>query len=95
MTSPRQRKKRAAFLKKQQETVKKVDIEQHKTVVVEKQEVIQKSEPVKSVAEAIASVVVSEGSAKPKKAKTGLVELKSQDQVVEQVKEEVKLSTGE
>ena len=95
MTSPRQRKKRAAFLRKQQETAKKVDIEQHKTVVVEKQEVVQKLEPVKPVAEPVAPVVVSEASPKPKKTKTGLVELKSQDQVVEQVKEEVKLSTGE
>jgi hypothetical protein len=95
MTSPRQRKKRAAFLKKQEETVKKVNLEQHKPVVVQKQEAIQKSEPVKPVAEPVASVVASEASPKPKKTKTGLVELKSQDQIVEQVKEEVKLSTGE
>ena len=40
-------------------------------------------------------VVESVPVAKPKKTKAGLVELKSQDQVVEQVKEEVKTTTGE
>ena len=83
MTSPRQRKKVAALLKLKKE-------KQQTEVVPET--TTKMAEPVAKPAEA---VVESVPVAKPKKSKTALVELKSQDQVVEQVKEEVKNSTGE
>lgn len=49
----------------------------------------------KPVETPVASVVESVSVSKPKKTKAGLVELKSQDQVVEQSKEEVNTSTKE
>ena len=49
----------------------------------------------KLVETSTAPVVESVAVTKPKKSKTALVELKSQDQVLEQSKEEVKTSTKE
>ena len=49
-----------------------------------------KSEPKKVVADPVVPVVESQTVTKAKKPKAGLVELKSQDQVVEQKQEEVK-----
>ena len=93
MTSPRQRKKRALFLKAKEkaEAVK----EQHKPVVVEKQVEEKKPEPTKPVAPPPPVVVESAVEPKPKKAKAGLVEMKPQEQVVEQPKQEVKTETKE
>lgn len=96
MTSPRQRKKWAAFLAKQSvaETVEtKVEVVVPVVVKQLEQEVAAPAQP----------VVVSEPvtAAKPKKtAKNGLVEIKekveaSVDQVVEQTKPEVKTETKE
>jgi hypothetical protein len=56
------------------------------------QQVVVEEKPVETPQ---AVVVESAPASKPKKTKSGLVELKSQDQVVEQLKEEVKTSTGE
>ena len=86
MTSPRQREKRLAFLKMKENLEKAIPIE-HKPVVVEKQVKTEKIEPVKSVAPAPPAVVESEVAQKQKKSKAALVEPKSQEQVVEQVKE--------
>lgn len=86
MTSPRQRKKRLAFLKMKENLEKAVPIE-HKPVVVEKQVKTEKIEPVKPVASVASAVVESEVAQKQKKSKAALVELQSQEQVVEQVKE--------
>jgi hypothetical protein len=93
MTSPRQRKKRAIFLKmeKKLEAAK----EQHKPVVLEKQVEQKKPEPPKPVATPPQAVVESDVGQKPKKAKPGLVEIKAQEQVLEQPKEEVKTETKE
>jgi hypothetical protein len=100
MTSPRQRKKRAAFLAKQ----KVAEIVETKSAVAA---VIVVNQPEQVVATPAPPVVVSEPVAaetaapKPKKlAKNGLVEIKekvesSVDQVVEQAKPEVKTETKE
>ena len=51
--------------------------------------------PEKTV-DAVADIVVDSSTVvKPKKLKTGLVELKSQEQVIDQEKEEVKTKTRE
>lgn len=100
MTSPRQRKKRAAFLAKQ----KVAEIVETKYAVAA---TVAVKQPVQEVALPVPSVVVSKPVAsetaapKPKKlAKNGLVEIKekvesSVDQVVEQTKPEVKTETKE
>jgi hypothetical protein len=87
MTSPRQRKKRAALL------ARKKKLEEEKVQQSQQAPVVQKMEP--KVEAPPPSVVESASLAKPKKIKLGFAELKSQDQVVEQPKEEVKTSTGE
>jgi hypothetical protein len=92
MTSPRQRKKRLV-LKKLKERLEKANVVEHKTVVVEAQAKTEKTEPVKPVASVPPAVVESEVAQKQKKPKAALVEPKSQDQVVEQQKEEVKTQT--
>lgn len=100
MTSPRQRKKWAAFLAKQNA------VELVSTKPVEVQPVIAVKEPEQPVAPPAQTVVVSEPAAsstaaKPKKLqKNGTTELKeksetSQEQVVEQSKPEVKTETKE
>lgn len=94
MTSPRQRKKRLA-IKRLKEKVEQKELSNHKPVVVEKQAPPQAVETPKPVASAPQAVVDSEAGQKLKKAKIGLVETKSQDQVVEQPKEEVKSQTKE
>jgi hypothetical protein len=92
MTSPRQRKKRLV-LKKMKERLEKANVVEHKPVVVEAQAKTEKTEPVKPVASVPSAVVESEVAQKQKKPKAALVESKSQDQVVEQQKEEVKTQT--
>ena len=94
MTSPRQRKKRAAFLARKQK-------------LEQVQPVVTVVEPVVAVVKPPPAVVVSEPKVKKPVGKNALVEtkqveekkvvqtVKSQDQVVEQTKEEVKTSTGE
>jgi hypothetical protein len=94
MTSPRQRKKRLAFMK-MKENLEQKAVSDHKPVVEQKQVQEQKTQPEKTVAPTTTPVVESEVVQKPKKPKAGLVELKSQEQVVEQVKEEVKTPTKE
>lgn len=100
MTSPRQRKKWAAFLAKQN-AVESVVIKP-----VEAQPVVAVKQPEQPVAPHPQTVVVSEPvasstAAKPKKVqKNDLTELKqktetSQEQVVEQSKPEVKTETKE
>jgi hypothetical protein len=100
MTSPRQRKKWAAFLAKQN-AVESVVIKP-----VEAQPVVAVKQPEQPVAAHPQTVVVSDpaaslAAAKQKKLqKNGLVELKqkaetSQEQVVEQSKPEVKTETKE
>lgn len=70
---------------KQEELVKQ------NTVVTTKQVEIKKEGPAKPVEAPTPPVVESE--AKPKKPKNALVETKSQEQVVEQTKPEVKTET--
>ncbi len=94
MTSPRQRKKRLAYLKSIQKNETKPATE-HNLVVAEKQVPVQKAQTEKVVAAPTAAVVESEVAAKPKKVKNGLAETKSQDQVVVEQKEEVKTQTKE
>lgn len=94
MTSPKQRKKRLAFMK-MKENVEQKAVSDHKPVVEQKQVQEQKAQPEKTVAPTTPPVVESEVAQKAKKPKAGLVELKSQEQVVEQVKEEVKTPTKE
>jgi hypothetical protein len=100
MTSPRQRKKWAAFLAKQNV------VESVATKPVEEQPVVAVKQPEQPVAAPPQTVVVSDpaassAAAKQKKLqKNGLVELKekaetSQEQVVEQSKPEVKTETKE
>ena len=100
MTSPRQRKKWAAFLAKQSV------VETVTTKPVEAQPVVAVRQPEQPVAPPPQTVVVSEpvvssAAAKPKKIqKNGPTELKaktetSQEQVVEQSKPEVKTETKE
>ena len=89
MTSPRQKKKRLAIKRIKEKLEQKV-IPDHKPIVEEKQAPPQAVEAPKPVASAPQAVVDSEAGQKLKKAKIGLVETKSQDQVVEQPKEEVK-----
>ena len=100
MTSPRQRKKWAAFLAKQNA------VESVVTKPVKVQAVVAVKQPEPPVAVAPQTVVVSEpvarsAATKQKKLqKNGLVELKekvetSQEQVVEQSKPEVKTETKE
>jgi hypothetical protein len=90
MTSPRQRKKRLAFLKQKEK-------EQQNS-----KPVVSSPAPIKPVAATPPAVV--ESAVEPAKAKkptkNALVEVKaeetkSQDQVVEQPKQEVKTSKGE
>lgn len=106
MTSPRQRKKYAAFLrqKEKEEKATVVDapvVEPVKTKIEKTVEPLKVEQPVVAqkievpVAAEPPSMVQSGIAAKAKKSKAGLVELKSQDQVVEQQKEEVNTSTGE
>lgn len=89
MTSPRQRKKRKAFLKKQEEIKKLSEVKE--VVVVKQQPKVETVhvEPAKPVVVAPPPVVESVPDLKPKKPKNALVEVKPQDQVVEQVKQEV------
>ena len=94
MTSPRQRKKRLA-LKKLKEKLEQAAVLDHNPVVVQKQEPQPKVEPPKPVATPPQAVVESDVGQKPKKAKAGLVEIKAQEQVLEQPKEEVKTETKE
>ena len=95
MTSPRQRKKYAAFLRQKEQEVKATVAVAKPAEPVKAQPpvVVQKVE--QTVAVAQPAVVESVPAAKAKKQKSSLVEEKSQDQVVEQPKEEVKTSTGE
>lgn len=95
MTSPRQRKKALALLKLKEKLQKETALLQHKTVVVEKQAEQKKPEPPQTVANPPPAVVESVVEPKPKKTKAGLVEIKPQDQVLEQPKEEVKTETKE
>lgn len=96
MTSPRQRKKRLALFKLKEKLKKEtVVVVEHKPVVVEKQVEEKKSEPAKLVASPPPVVVESAVEPKQKKAKAGLVEMKPQEQVVEQPKQEVKTETKE
>lgn len=95
MTSPRQRKKRLAFKKIKEKLEKRSAVVEHKPIVVEKQAHQQKEEPQKTVAAEPQPVVESPPEPKAKKARIGLTELKSQEQVVEQSKEEVKTETKE
>lgn len=88
MTSPRQRKKRLALFKAKQ---KQEELVKQNTVVTTKQVEIKKEGPAKPVEAPTPPVVESE--AKPKKPKNALVETKSQEQVVEQTKPEVKTET--
>lgn len=89
MTSPRQRKKRLA-LKKLKEKREQQAVSDHKPLVVEKQVQEQKVESSKPVAAPPQSVVESAVDPKPKKPKQTVAETKSQVQVVEQPKQEVK-----
>jgi hypothetical protein len=91
MTSPRQRKKRLAAFKLKQK--REEELLKQKTVVSESQVEIKQEEPVKLVE--VPAVTVVESEAKPKKTKNALVETKSQEQVVEQLKAEVKTETKE
>jgi len=91
MTSPRQRKKRLAALKFKQKQEEQL-LKQNMTLEVKDVE-IKKEEPAMPV-EVVATPVV-ESESKPKKTKNGLVEMKAQEQVVEQPKVEVKTQTKE
>jgi|AACY02.14.fsa_nt_gi hypothetical protein len=100
MTSPRQRKKRAAFLAKQKtaEMVETKPVVAAPVVVKQPEQVVATPAPPVVVSEPVAAET---SAPKPKKlAKNGLVEIKekaktSVDQVVEQTKAEVKTETKE
>lgn len=83
MTSPRQRKKRLRIkLAKERKELANKQLKVEKEVVLP---VAKQSEP----------VLESSTANKPKKVKNALVEVKPQDQVVEQSKEEVKTQPKE
>jgi hypothetical protein len=94
MTSPRQRKKYAAFLRQKEQEVKG-SVQSSKDTEAVKTEKVSVEQPATSVAASQQPVLESGAVAKAKKSKSALVEVKSQDQVVEQTKEEVKTPTGE
>ena len=94
MTSPRQKKKRLV-IKRMKEKLEQKVVSDHKPIVQEKQEPQLTVEAPKPLAIPPQPVVDSEAGQKLKKIKTDLVETKSQDQVVEQPKEEVKTQTKE
>ena len=90
MTSPRQRKKRLAIKKMKEKLEERSSVTDHRTVVVEKQATQQKLEIPKAVATQPQPVLESDTAAKQKKPKIGLIEMKPQSEIVQQVKEEVK-----
>jgi hypothetical protein len=94
MTSPRQKKKRLA-IKRMKEKLEQKVVPDHKPIVEEKQVPQLTVTSPKPLANPPQPVVDSEAGQKLKKIKTGLVETKSQDQVIEQPKEEVKTQTKE
>jgi len=94
MTSPRQKKKRLV-IKRMKEKLEQNVVPDHKPIVAEKQVPQLTVAAPKPLANPPQPVVDSEAGQKFKKIKTGLVETKSQDQVVEQPKEEVKTQTKE
>lgn len=94
MTSPRQRKKRLAFKNIKEKLEKESASIKHKPVVVEMQ-VQKKEETHKTVDPEPQIVIESPPEPRPKKARIGLTELKSQEQVVEQPRQEVKTEIKE